>query len=124
MAGEVVNKIAMAKQAKPQFEIPDHLKEKTQAWVKVVLADYELEQHQFMNLVNAGVFWDRAAEAREAIDRFGLTYSDFRGQPKARPEVAIERESMIGFSRCIRELGLPVGDPEAPGAPRVGGGAR
>lgn len=114
----------MAKQAKPQFEIPDHLREKTQEWVRVVLVDYELEQHQFMNLINAGVFWDRAAEAREAIAVHGLTYSDFRGQPKARPEVAIERESMKGFAICIRELGLPIGDPETPGMPRVGGGAR
>ena len=35
--------------------------------------------------------WDRAEQAREVLDRQGVTYNDRFGQPRTRPEVAIER---------------------------------
>jgi phage terminase small subunit len=64
----------------------------------------------------AGEAWDRATQAREALAEHGLTYTDRYGGPKARPEVAIERDSRIGFARLLRELGIDdVEQPSAPG---------
>jgi len=53
---------------------------------------------------------DRANAARSALDQNGTTYMDRFGQPRARPEVAIERDSVIRAARCFRELGLEVDD--------------
>lgn len=109
------------KKNEPRFDIPSHLKAKTQEWCKGVVDDYEIEEHQFRILINAGEAWDRKEQAREALDEYGLTYMDRFDAPRTRPEVAIEHNSSIRFARCIRELGLPIGDPEQPRGPRVGG---
>lgn len=94
---------------------PKHLQKNTQIWFKSVLEEYELEPHHVQLLTLAAEAWDRACAAREVIDKDGLTYLDRFGQPKARPEVGIERDSRIGFARLLRELALDVEEPvEAP----------
>lgn len=90
---------------------PKHLRKPTQSWFKDVLIDYDLEPHHVRLLTLAAEAWDRACAAREVIDRDGLTYDDRFGQPKARPEVGIERDSRIGFARLLRELALDVDPP-------------
>ena len=77
-------------------------------------------------LTLAAEAWDRGQQAREIVDRDGLTFTDRFGQPKARPEIAIERDSRIGFARLLRELALDVGGPEdsrPPGLSCNNGGA-
>jgi len=102
------------------FKVPKHLRKPTQTWVKSVLSDYDLEEHHFKILLSAAESWDRICAAREIVDAQGLTYTDRFGQPKARPEVAIERDSRIGFARLIRELALDgVESPETPRIPRT-----
>jgi phage terminase small subunit len=91
---------------------PAHLRPATRKWWKAVVADYELEQHHVRILTLAGESWDRAEMAREALAEHGMTFNDRFGQPHARPEIAIERDSRIAFCRCVRELGLDVGEPE------------
>ena len=58
--------------------------------------------------------WDRMVEARLALDEHGLIYQDRNGEPKARPEVAIERDARIGFARLVRELDLDGAPPPQP----------
>jgi phage terminase small subunit len=65
--------------------------------------------------------WDRCTEAREILKREGLTFDDRFGQPKARPEVAIERDSRIAFARLLRELSLDVSSPEENRPPAITG---
>jgi len=99
---------------------PKHLQKPTQKWFKSVTDDFDLEPHHIKLLTLAAEAWDRAVSAREIIDAQGLTYLDRFNQPKARPEVGIERDSRIGFARLIRELALDgVDSPEAPRAPRT-----
>jgi hypothetical protein len=94
---------------------PHHLRPATAAWWRSVNDDFDLDPHHVRLLTLAAEAWDRGQQAREIIDRDGMTYLDRFGCPKPRPEVAIERDSRIGFARLLRELALDgVDAPEAP----------
>ncbi len=102
------------------FKVPKHLRKPTQTWVKSVLSEYDLEEHHFKLLLSAAESWDRICAAREIVDAQGLTFNDRFGQPKARPEIGIERDSRISFARLLRELALDgVDAPETPRMPRT-----
>ncbi|OBQ83209.1 P27 family phage terminase small subunit [Mesorhizobium sp. WSM3873] len=90
---------------------PSHLSAPTKRWWEQIVSEYQLESHHLRLLQAAAESWDRMQAARSAIGRHGLTYVDARGCPKVRPEIAIERDSKIGFARLLRELDL---DFEAP----------
>ncbi|MCC6228522.1 MAG: P27 family phage terminase small subunit [Phycisphaerales bacterium] len=105
---------------RPVHEPPAHLRPASSAWFREVVAEFALESHHLHLLALACEALDRAADAREAIARHGAVYVDRYGQPRARPEVGIERDSRIAFARLLRELGLDVEGPsEAPRPPRV-----
>lgn len=99
---------------------PRHLRPATRKWVEQVDAEWQLDEHHRKLLVLAGEAWDRGQLAREAIAEHGLTYTNRRGEPRPRPEVAVERDSRIGFARTLRELGLDVEQP-ASRAPAIRG---
>jgi hypothetical protein len=89
-----------------------HLRPATAAWWEATFrSTWMLDQHHERLLLLACEAYDRAAEAREALDEHGLTYLDRFGAPRTRPEVAVERDSRIGFARLLRDLDL---DEEAP----------
>lgn len=85
---------------------PKHLRPPTQSWFKTVCTSYELEPHHLRLLQLAAEAWDRAEQAREALAEHGLTFNDRFGQPHARPEIAVERDSRLAFARLVRELDL------------------
>jgi len=90
---------------------PKHLAATTRRWFSDVLESYELEDHHVRILTLAGESWDRGQQARAVLDRDGLTYMSRFDEPRARPEVAIERDCRISFARLIRELGLDTEPP-------------
>lgn len=90
---------------------PKHLRTDTAAWFRSVICDYEFESHHLKLLIKACESWDRSEQAREALATHGMTYQDRFGAPRARPEVAIERDSRLAFARLVRELGLDVAPP-------------
>ena len=94
-----------------KLKVPDHLAPATARWWSDVQRDYTLEEHHVRLLTLASEAWDRTATARQVLDAEGLTYIDRFGTPKARPEVAIERDSRIAFARLLRELDLDVEPP-------------
>ena len=102
---------------------PAHLRPETAAWYLAVHQTYVLEEHHSRLLLAAAEQWDRATAAREAIDRHGLTYLAGESQtPRPRPEIKIEYDSKVLFSRLLRELALDLAPPpEAPRPPRRGG---
>jgi phage terminase small subunit len=84
------------------------------------VGEFVLESHHLHLLVLACEALDRAAQAREAIAEHGPVFVDRYGQPRARPEVQIERDSRIAFARLLRELALDVEGPsESPRPPRI-----
>jgi phage terminase small subunit len=102
---------------------PEHLKPATATWWREVMQDYDLEPHHVRLLTLAGEAWDRGVQAREILAEKGLTYDDRFKQPRARPEVAIERDSRIAFARLVRELALDIDEPETPRVPAIRGSA-
>ena len=104
--------------AKPP-KAPAHLRPATRKWFEHVLRGFELEQHHIRLLHWRPKAWDRAEEAREALAEHGLTFMDRFDCPRARPEVAIERDSRIAFARLIRELDLDVELPPSPRRPAM-----
>jgi phage terminase small subunit len=87
---------------------PQHLSAPTRAWFRSVTADYELEPHHLRLLTLACQAWDRGEEARVALAEHGTTYTDRWGAPRTRPEVAVERDCRLAFSRLVRELDLDI----------------
>jgi hypothetical protein len=82
-----------------------------------VLREFDLDEHHVRLLTLAAEAWDRTQGAREAVALHGAVYEDRFGQPRAHPEVAIERDSRIAFARLLRELDLdgePGPDPRPP----------
>jgi phage terminase small subunit len=100
---------------------PVHLRPATAGWFEDVASTYQLEAHHLRLLTLAAEAWDRCVQAREALAEHGLTYTDRFDQPRARPEVAIERDSRIGFARLLRELALDVEPPADCRPPRRAG---
>ena len=62
-------------------------------------------------LTLASEAWDRGQQARKLLATHGLVYVDRFGAPRARPEVAIERDSRLAFARLLRELDLDIDPP-------------
>jgi hypothetical protein len=97
---------------------PRHLRPTTLAWFRQVLTDWELEQHHVRLLLAAAEALDRAQEARDILEKQGLTFNDRFGAPHARPEVKIERDARNVFMRTIRELDLDTAPPPPPSGRR------
>ncbi|RXH34384.1 hypothetical protein XH99_01070 [Bradyrhizobium nanningense] len=95
---------------------PAHLEPATKVWWVQILTDFPIEQHQLQTLQAAGESWDRSQQAREALAKHGLTYVDGKGMVRARPEVAIERDSRISYLRCMRELEFDNVEPPVTGS--------
>jgi phage terminase small subunit len=96
---------------------PAHLTPLTRAWWRQVHRDYTLEPHHSRLLTLAAEAWDRCEAARRALGEHGVVFTDRFGCPRARPEVAIERDSGLAFARLIRELDLDAAPPATPMRP-------
>lgn len=83
---------------------------------------YFLESQDLRLLQSACEAWDRLQAARRVLDRDGVSYVDRFGAPRARPEVAVERDSRIAFARLVRELNFGnAPGPDAKGPPDAKG---
>jgi phage terminase small subunit len=98
------------------------LKPATKKWVKRVKSGWELDEHHERLLILAAAAWDRATEAKVIIDEEGAIILDRFQQKKGHPAIEIERQSMITFSRLLRELGLDLTTPDDSRPPYRPGG--
>lgn len=99
---------------------PEHLSPDSAAWWSEVVGTFELDSHHVKLLTLAAEAHDRCTQAREALAKYGMTYDDRFGQPRSRPEIAIERDSRLAFARLVRELGLQ-DEPDETRPPRLTG---
>jgi hypothetical protein len=93
-------------------QAPQYLRAETRKWFDSVVNEYELQPHHVRLLIKCAGAYDRSEEAREAIAKHGLCYTDRFGSPRARPECAIERDSRLAFARLLRELDIDVVGPD------------
>ena len=77
---------------------PRNLAPETATWWSSVMEEFELEEHHVRLLTLACEAYDAAQEARKVLQNQGRVFVDRFGQPKARPEVAIQRDSAISFA--------------------------
>ena len=106
--------------AAKRYKIPQHLRPDTQRWVRGVMRGWTLEEHHVRLLVLAAEAFDQAADAHAYLAKQGETYSDKRGVRRVCPEVGIEHNAKVLFTKLIRELGLDDGPaPEAPRPPAL-----
>jgi phage terminase small subunit len=97
---------AKLKRSADKPRAPSDLRPETRRWFEHVTDEFALEQHHVRLLTLAGEAWDRCTQAREALDKLGLTVEDRFGFPRPRPEIAVERDSRLAFARLVRELDL------------------
>jgi phage terminase small subunit len=97
---------------------PKHLSKKAAKWFSHVTEEFELEPHHLHLLLLACEAMDRCESARAALAVHGEVYTDNHGNPRTRPEIAIERDNRIAFARLARELDLDTAPPAAPTARR------
>lgn len=117
MASRPLTTPARLRLASPPAEAnppPGHLSPAMCAWWRSVLESHDLEEHHLHLLESAASAWDRMVQARLALDEHGLIFEDRNGDPKARPEVAIERDARTAFARLVRELDLDAAPPPQP----------
>lgn len=106
--------------AKGSRRAPAHLTPASRALWRQTVLDYGLEDeaHALRLLTLACEALDRCEGARQALAEHGTTYEDRFGAPKARPEVAIERDARLAAARLFRELALPLEDADDARPPR------
>jgi P27 family predicted phage terminase small subunit len=87
---------------------------------KTVCSTFEIEPHHFELLEKACVQLDRAEQAREVVEREGVTAQDRFGQAKTHPAVEVERQAHLAFRLLCRELGMDVQPVESRSYRRTG----
>ena len=85
---------------------PAHLRPTTRTWWRTIATSWELEDHHLRLLTLAGEALDRAAEAREAIERDGAYFAVDGSAPRKHPAIGVERDAMVTHARLMRELDL------------------
>lgn len=100
------------------YEPPAHLSDAMKSWWRKVNDTFELEEHHVQLLALACDAWDQAEAARWHLLIVGNTFTDRWGQPKQRPEVAIQQQARRDFARFVRDLGLASAAPEPPSTRR------
>jgi P27 family predicted phage terminase small subunit len=98
---------------------PDHLRQPTAEWWRSVCESYELEGHHERLLTLAAEAYDRGQQAREILDRDGLTVATADGGIKAHPCIGVERDARIAFARLTRELDLDAAPAPDTGPPAL-----
>ncbi len=96
---------------------PEHLSERARAWWDDVVNGYALEPHHVHLLRLACEALDRAEQARQLLEKDGLTVATAAGSVKEHPAAAVEREAARTFMRLVRELGINVGEARPAGRP-------
>jgi hypothetical protein len=91
--------------AVPELVVPSHLSPEMAAWW--LSAAVGLSVSRRLVLTAAAESWDRAAQARELVDRDGITLMDRFGQAKANPATVVERDQRSAFAALVRQLELP-----------------
>lgn len=90
---------------------PKHLALATRKWWLSVVEQWTLEEHHIHLLTLAAEALDRCEQARQVIEREGLTVATRDGGSKLHPACRVEIDSRLAYARMLRELDLDVTAP-------------
>ena len=87
---------------------PKHLKAATRRWMQAILDEFDIDptDGSFAKLILAAEALERSNEARELVNKEGLTVVDRFGQKKQHPACAVQRDFAALHARLMRELNL------------------
>ncbi len=102
---------------------PEHLGEQGRRFWSRVVEAFELLPQDLDRLEGAAKALDRAAAAREILDREGLVVRDRFGQHREHPAARLETQAWGTFRLLVRELGID-DEPPPDTRPRAGRGYR
>jgi len=94
---------------------PSHLSAEMRDFWTATLTEHTIDAHRLGTLQVCCEAWDRCQQARRELSKSGLSYTDEKGMIRARPEVAIERDSRVAYLRALRELDIDTEPPKRPG---------
>jgi phage terminase small subunit len=83
---------------------PAHLTESSGRWWAETVETFDLRPDHRKILTIAAQSWDRYEQAREILDREGISFLDRFGQVRPRPELSTERDAKMTFLRALRDL--------------------
>ena len=93
----------------PERKPPKHLDAAGRAYWRAVLRSYELEDHHIAILATACEALDRAAQAREVIQKVGILIAPKSGGiVRQNPAIRVEKDAQLVFLRAQKELGLDI----------------
>jgi len=98
---------------------PAHLSRKAKRLWKTICNDFQnFDKYALLILETALQAHDRLEQAREIIDREGLTITNpTSGNTRANPALQIEKDSRQAFLSAMRLLGLNIEPPGPIGRP-------
>jgi phage terminase small subunit len=99
--------------------IPSHVSRPSREWLDHLLADFDWSPSEWRLALLAAETFDRAATARRALNREGLTITSPRGEVKPHPCVLIARDSTALAARLVAQLGLDAQDDDEDDAPAL-----
>lgn len=85
---------------------PAHLSPAASAWFAKICREHDVRPGAERMVVMAAELIDRIATARAALVEHGLTFTDRAGNPKPRPEIAIERDARRDLIALCDRLGV------------------
>jgi len=92
-------------------EIPNHLSKQAKKLFQSIIDEYGIDDSGGLAiLTTACEAWDRAKQAREAIEADGLILEDRFKQKKLHPAATVERDSRSQWLQAIKTLGLEPGE--------------
>jgi P27 family predicted phage terminase small subunit len=94
------------------MKAPEHLSDESKRVWRRIEKEYELTPDAALLLRAALENWDRAQTARELVTREGIVSGNRR-----HPAIDVEKQAYGLFQRFMRQLGLDIEPPRAPGRP-------
>jgi P27 family predicted phage terminase small subunit len=96
---------------------PTHLSAESKRFWRQITGMYVLEAHHLELLRLACEALDRGIQARQTLERDGLTVADRFGVARPHPCVAIERDARLSVARLVKALDLDYEGPQSIGRP-------
>jgi P27 family predicted phage terminase small subunit len=105
--------------AKRSGKVPTGLSAEAKRWWRRLREEYGIQDSAGLLLLEQALrSFDRAEQARAALDHDGCTTVDSRGRPKAHPATAVERDSRAAMLSAMKALNFDVSPKSAgPGRP-------